>query len=281
MEAVVNSTDGAFWSDDDSILGPSRVGLEVLDQLSAHGLGHGGGYRIMEDRVPGRGTDYTFLALLTHRGRVFIPCTAMVLKRLHKPIRDAICRIRLPLVPTTPILRQIMDDDEQGYICLDSAGCLLEVNRRAHDIASRYRGEIGLHHRSRLLQDLATRLLGASGSVHRAIRKDGREVLEIRRHRLAKETHALSEDVTLMVLRTVEVPESSHLFCGEDSISGLTPMEARIAKHLTSTGDSRKQIASKLKITEGTIRTHMQNLYRKLGVQSRAELTAMNRPRRT
>jgi len=52
----------------------------------------------------------------------------------------------------------------------------------------------------------------------------------------------------------------------------LTPRQKEIAGFLSRTGLSYKEVASKLAIAEGTMRKHTENVYRKLGVHSRAEL---------
>ncbi|MCC6556979.1 MAG: response regulator transcription factor [Polyangiaceae bacterium] len=153
----------------------------------------------------------------------------------------------------------------------------MEVNRRAYDMAVLYRAELRLDRRSHLLEDLAMRVAGVRGKVLQAMRKDGRELLEIRAHRLAKETHALPDDVTLLVLRTLEIPAPEVAPPERPGLAILTPAQRRVAELLINSGFSRKEIASEMGISEGTVRTHMQNLYRRLGVQSRAELTMMGR----
>lgn len=55
-------------------------------------------------------------------------------------------------------------------------------------------------------------------------------------------------------------------------ISPLTPRQQEIASFLSRTGFSYKQVADKLKISVGTMRKHVENVYRKFGVHSRAEL---------
>jgi Response regulator containing a CheY-like receiver domain and an HTH DNA-binding domain len=54
---------------------------------------------------------------------------------------------------------------------------------------------------------------------------------------------------------------------------GLSPREKEIAAMLLQ-GGSAKQIADKLGITVNTANFHIKNLYKKLGVRSRAELFA-------
>jgi DNA-binding NarL/FixJ family response regulator len=59
----------------------------------------------------------------------------------------------------------------------------------------------------------------------------------------------------------------------KESPRDLTPRQKEVAGVLSQTGLSYKQAASKLDISEGTMRKHTENVYRKLGVHSRAELT--------
>ena len=44
--------------------------------------------------------------------------------------------------------------------------------------------------------------------------------------------------------------------------------------HLVITGLANKEIARRLDVAPGTVRKHLDNIYRKIGVQSRAALTA-------
>jgi DNA-binding CsgD family transcriptional regulator len=55
------------------------------------------------------------------------------------------------------------------------------------------------------------------------------------------------------------------------SMPGMTSREIEIAE-LIAEGNSNKMIASILKISEATVRTHIYNLYKKAGVNSRVEL---------
>ena len=56
-------------------------------------------------------------------------------------------------------------------------------------------------------------------------------------------------------------------FSGEDS---LTKREADILRHL-ATGLPLKEIAANLNISKNTIKTHLRNLYRKLGADGRKD----------
>lgn len=55
--------------------------------------------------------------------------------------------------------------------------------------------------------------------------------------------------------------------------SPLTPREAEILQ-MVSQGKGNKAIASRLSLSEGTVKSHLRNIYRKLRVQTRAEAAA-------
>lgn len=55
----------------------------------------------------------------------------------------------------------------------------------------------------------------------------------------------------------------------------LSPRQREIASLLSSTGLSYKQVAEMLEISDGTLRKHVENIYRKAGVHSRAELAKL------
>ncbi len=55
--------------------------------------------------------------------------------------------------------------------------------------------------------------------------------------------------------------------------NGLTPREREIVT-LTADGQSNKEIARQIGITEGTVKLHLHKIYQKLGISNRASLTA-------
>lgn len=59
---------------------------------------------------------------------------------------------------------------------------------------------------------------------------------------------------------------------GSTSESHLTARQKEIAGLLAETCMSYKQVASTLEISEGTMRKHVENVYRRFNVHSRAEL---------
>jgi DNA-binding NarL/FixJ family response regulator len=55
------------------------------------------------------------------------------------------------------------------------------------------------------------------------------------------------------------------------TIDSLTPREVEVAR-LAAKGQSNKEITHSLGITEGTIKVHLNAIFRKLGVGSRSDL---------
>jgi len=55
---------------------------------------------------------------------------------------------------------------------------------------------------------------------------------------------------------------------------GLTAREREICTLLLTSGGAQKHIAGQLSLSADTVKFHVKNIYRKLGVQSRAELEA-------
>ena len=61
----------------------------------------------------------------------------------------------------------------------------------------------------------------------------------------------------------------------EKAVSALTNRERQII-HLVSEGLSNKEIARRLKIANGTIKVHFQNIFQKLDVSKRTALVAVD-----
>jgi DNA-binding NarL/FixJ family response regulator len=51
----------------------------------------------------------------------------------------------------------------------------------------------------------------------------------------------------------------------------LTPREAEIVRSV-ALGKTNAEVAEKLSITEGTVKTHLNNVFKKLGIRNRLEL---------
>jgi DNA-binding NarL/FixJ family response regulator len=74
----------------------------------------------------------------------------------------------------------------------------------------------------------------------------------------------MTSEIASMVVRSFRTPSA------EPEAGGLTARESEILT-LLAAGLSNKEIAHKTNITVGTIRTHLEHIYRKLHVRSRTE----------
>ena len=56
----------------------------------------------------------------------------------------------------------------------------------------------------------------------------------------------------------------------------MTPREAEIVRSV-ALGKTNAEVAEQLSITEGTVKTHLNNVFKKLGVRNRLELALHSR----
>ena len=81
----------------------------------------------------------------------------------------------------------------------------------------------------------------------------------------------LSDAFKMLTGESVEVVVSS--YPAEPLIEPLTGREIEVL-HLLAAGLSNREVAERLYVSEGTVKTHTHNLYQKLGVQSRTQAIA-------
>lgn len=75
---------------------------------------------------------------------------------------------------------------------------------------------------------------------------------------------------------TLEKVARRHESARQQTASGLTVREMEIV-HVVASGLRNKEICEELHISEGTVKIHLHNIYKKLHVTGRAELTARAR----
>ena len=74
-------------------------------------------------------------------------------------------------------------------------------------------------------------------------------------------------------VKTALLRETARLRTSPGPIEALTNREAEVMRLVTS-GLSNKQVARELALSEGTVKIHLHNVYRKLNLSSRTALTA-------
>lgn len=83
---------------------------------------------------------------------------------------------------------------------------------------------------------------------------------------------ALAPDVVEALLSSLElsarVPQSAR----KEELAGLTAREVEVLR-LVALGGTRKQVAEELVVSEGTVKSHLEHIYSKIGVSNRARAT--------
>ncbi len=265
------SSPGKLWRDSMTVRGAQREALDVLRVLDNEGLGEGIGYKLIVRPSLFYGEEHIMLALILERHAAISDRTEVLLNAIHAPLRDAVLRRSLPLIAHQSILSQIIEEQSLGYICLSSAGAVREANWRARALVERYRDRAGITGSRGALETFATRARceARGGQPWLLNAHDARSTLLVDVSSLAKETHVLSEDLHMIVMR-----ELLHERAAGAELSSLTEREQEVCLLLARTALDQKHIADKLAISRGTVRKHVENIYRKLCVTSRQELTA-------
>lgn len=274
LAPMVKSAAGSLWSDSETLKGAQREKFKVLRKLDEANLGEGAGYKILERSSPLHGgAEHFMLALLMERGQAVPPRSRVMLAALNPTIRDTVLRLSLPFVGREKMQAQITAERSQGYVCVSLHGPLLEANRRAYDLVTRYQGAARIQGRRRAVTEFAARARKetSGGQMWILPASKPESWLQVSTHRLFKEGSDLPEDVILVVMEEVLVPRSP----AEEPawLEPPTPKELEIVHLLVTTGDSEKQMAAKLGITVATVTKHMENLRRKAQCHSRPELT--------
>lgn len=131
------------------------------------------------------------------------------------------------------------------------------------------------------LRDEASVVAAISAGADGYVVKDAsaQDILEAV-HNLASGFSPLSPSIARFLLRHFRREDASTELSSKPRTAfanhplGLTARESDVLLHITR-GASYKQIAQSLVITEGTVQTHIKNVYRKLGVSNRSEAAYM------
>lgn len=275
LAPVLVSDAGQLWRDSQTVTGSFREELEVLRKLDASNLGEGGGYKLLERINPLYGREHLLLVLIMERHVAFPERAQAMLSALHGHISAATFRIGLPILESEPVLAQISAERSTGYICLSRRGAVLEANRRAYELASRFRQAAGVEDGRGVLTKFASRARESAApgrSWHLEV-DDPRALLDVSVHLLSKETHAIPEDIVLLLMSEIVLQSANT----HDLLrrAGLTARETQLALLLAGTAASHKELALDVGCSVQTVGKHIQNIYRKLSVRSRPELTVL------
>lgn len=250
-------------------------GYQAIREHTTEGVG---ALKLGQREVNGT-TEHLYLALILKPGAGhWTRAYRAILLELHESIRNAYERLSLPLLRRETVLLQLADEQQLGLIVLDENGRPQEANCRGWLLAleaSRAKD----HQRPEVLTafvEQLTRVPAHPGSRRRLLELgESGDRLEIWAHHLAPDVYQIPASRTLLVLRkeSVLAPEwSSHA-------ARLTEQQRRIAESLAAPGANSSTVAAELELSPRTVETHLQNIYRRLSINSRAELVALMRGR--
>jgi DNA-binding CsgD family transcriptional regulator len=271
LAPMVGAGPGELISDSEAIVGRFREELNLLRDLRDAGLGESAGYKVsMRPRASG-GIEHRFMTFALERGQMFTESNRSALAVLQPAIHAALERLSVPLIASHSILSQVVDERSMGFMCVSRQGRIVEVNERMHALATRYLAAARAAGGRGALSRFAEQAMVETGGSRtwQLWREDGRALAEVSGHWLAKETHAIGEDLLLIIMREILLEPPPKAPTPPDA---LTIRQWQIARLLVETGLSYKQIADQLDISEGTMRKHAENIYRSVGAHSRAEL---------
>ena len=182
-------------------------------------------------------------------------------------------------------LTALLENGRAGFIQLDRRGRVLEANDRARDILLRRDGvhdrggvlAAGIPDEDAALQRMLAQALpphglhGTGGSLKLTRRKAGTP--------LVLDIHPVREDAARRGAREVGalvlvVDPAARPRVDPGSLTavlGLTPAESRVAAALAA-GQTVAETAGELGCAQGTLRTHLKRIYRKLGIRKQTEL---------
>lgn len=234
--------------------------------LNEHGLGHPAAVKIGV-RSCGADREHTYLALIQKLSDP--PLTRQhraILRRTWKDIRDAVARVRVPLIAGEPMLLQVAEERRMGLALCTLEGNTVQTNYLVHEHAREYFPTASSPTWSAVdaLAECLVKRAGDGGT--QLVHPLASCVLRADRHLLCGETHGMGRDMVLIVTQEFDV----HRLSAENVVMRrLPPRLQETARHLVHSGRSYKQIAAAMGVREGTVRKHVERLYRAVGVRSR------------
>jgi len=166
------------------------------------------------------------------------------------------------------LVKNVHLHDNSGYILMDRNFKIVKWSKKASLILET--GEVGdkiLCHIKEAYQSLWDKKVEG---IYPGLRKTGR--VSCRYGNIAFQTNVVSDNDEVFIITVLEdIPGMAEVGLGLSKYN-VTRREAEIAHHITQ-GKTNDQICSQLFISENTLKTHLKQLYIKLSVKSRNELT--------
>jgi DNA-binding CsgD family transcriptional regulator len=274
---VLRAEDGDFWRAE-NLATSVRAQLSVLALLDRNGIGEGAGYKVCTRPAPTGGVEHISLALLAPHRQRFSPRAPALLKKLAPDIRGALLRLALPVVAARPLLAQYFQAVSVGYVALDGAGGVRELNRRAYDLVHLYASMAGIARGRQRMAAFVARVRAEVDGGRTWYVGRGSSTLEVRPHVVRAAAHGIPEDLLLVTLRELQIPDDTRPFTPPPGVR-LTRRQREIAELLVRTALSYEAIGARLEIKVGTVRAVVPAIYRAYDVTSRSELADEHRRR--
>jgi len=250
----------------------AREQIKLWQITRAEGYGETAGYKVSDP--DGYSRRFVFMTLALEGPCMFTERDHYLLGVLQKPIYSALERLRVPLIPSEKVSMQMMEEREIGYVLVaqKSLPRCIEVNMRARALIERYAASVGIEADRLLVSMFAKQAMTqcSDGSSWVIVRKHGDAELKVHVHGLRPDSHNVGENVWLVTMEESIYPVDLSIF----SAFGLTPREIEIVQLLVESEYTAKDIAEELGTSPHTVRTQIEKIRGKMGVKSRAALTA-------
>ena len=269
MAPLVPASPGDLISDRAAITGPLREEIELFRVMRGAGLGESAGYKVAARPAASGRVEHRYLTIALEAGAAFLPWQADVLRALQPEMEAALARLEVPLITSEPVLTQIIDQGELGFVCLSQTGQIIELNARGQELCFRYLREAHVGPERGWLVRFVDRMRAETTSAPcRLVSLERGTVLEVDATVISKGIHGLSAPATLLRLRESDLLSPKAL----RALAELSPKRREVANLLARTALSQKQIAAKLNVSLGTARKHITEVFAALEVKSREEL---------
>jgi DNA-binding CsgD family transcriptional regulator len=181
----------------------------------------------------------------------------------------------MPLVLPKKVLadiKRLSRSTNYGIVALDKAGVIVKTNRTARRLLSAY---VGFQLRNSTTADLIVSLISSQEPKKDRVRlkaRDGSVTCEFKFIDLDRSDRDSGNILILLQETTSDILDSSAAKI--PSNFKLSKRQTEVLSLLVTSSLPRKLIAKRLLISEGTLRKHIEQIYRRLKVNSRVELVS-------
>lgn len=186
------------------------------------------------------------------------------------------------IIESYPLLNQIITEQNLGYLFRTQSGGIIEINPRGQALIQKFAPSNKRNQPTSSLKESVTQLLAkcpaeTNGQSFTVIEKDNELLLDISHHVLPADNGNKNSELHLLLLKEISYAQQGFITGVKSPLNTLTPRQRQVLNYLLNTGMSYDEIAFALSIKPGTLRKHLENIFKELGVHSRAELMSVFR----